>query len=99
MAGARGAFDGLKRFAVIEQAPPPVDAARADRLAVIDALDDLAEETRAAADCAERAEDNTLTMSDQLACIEDRVAAMRLGATMFAMGQTLILVLILWRVW
>ena len=96
---AEGAFDGLRRFAVVERTPPPADPAGADRLAVIDALDDLAEDTRAAADSAGRAEDNTLAMSDQLAGIEDRVAAMRLGGTMFAVGQTLILVLILWRVW
>jgi hypothetical protein len=99
MAEAQGAFDGLRRFAVIERTPPPVDPGRADHLEVIDALDDLAEDTRAAADSAERAEDNTLAMSDQLAGIEDRVAAMRLGGTMFAVGQMLILVLILWRVW
>jgi hypothetical protein len=119
MAHSQGAFDGLRRFAVLQQVRPPFESARAEREpafgaraerepafgaraereAMLGALDDIAEEARVAADCADRVDQNTLALVDQLSGIEHRFTALRLGATMFAVGQVVLLALILWRVW
>jgi hypothetical protein len=129
MAHSHGAFDGLRRFAVLQQVRPPIESARterepaftaraerdtmfgaraerdtmvgarAEREAMLGALDDIAEEARAVADFADRVDQNTMAMADQLSNIEHRFTALRLGATMFAVGQVVLLALILWRVW
>jgi hypothetical protein len=97
MAHAQGSLDGVRRLAVLQQTLPRADPP-ADR-DLLDALGDILEETRAAADGAERVDQNTLAMADVLAGIEHRFAAMRLALTGFAVSQVLILSLILWRVW
>jgi hypothetical protein len=99
MAEARRAISGAQRFTVLDGDASRDGRERSDREAVIEALDDIASDTRTAWGYSSRIDQNTLTMVDQLAGIENRVVAFRFGLTFVGMCQILLLALILWRVW
>lgn len=99
MAEARRVYSGTQRFTVFDGDSARDERQRLHRETVIETLDDIASDTRTAWSYSARIDQNTLTMVDQLAGIENRVLNFRFGLAFVGVCQILLLALILWRVW
>ncbi|MFO1088439.1 MAG: hypothetical protein U1E46_02525 [Hyphomicrobiales bacterium] len=76
-----------------------LDYSRSDQREIIDLLDEIADEAHHCYDATARVDENTLMMVDQVSDVKNEIFTLRTAMLAMSVVQTMLMCLVLWRVW